>query len=369
MKYYLISGEASGDLHGSHLITALKKIDKEAEFRAWGGDLMEKEGAVIIKHYKELAYMGVWEVVLRLPKILKNISFCKSDILKYNPNIIIYIDFPGFNLRIAKWAKQYGYKNHYYISPSVWAWRESRVKQIKKNIESLYVILPFEKEYFEKKHQFPVYYVGHPLLDQLSVFKKNETFFKTHLINSKTPIVALLPGSRLQEIKKNLPVFIELASYFRKYQFIIACAPNINLQIYKSYLKNSSIKLLQGYTYDLLYYSSAAIVSSGTATLETALFNTPQLVCYKTDKITYWLGKKIIKLKYISLVNLILNKPAVVELIQDDFNLKNLVKNFSKLLKKNELKKISKNYELLKSKLGEKGASKKTAQLIFESLN
>lgn len=368
MKYYIISGEASGDLHGSKLIAALKKIDQNSEFRAWGGDLMEKEGAFIIKHYKNLAFMGVLEVILRIPKILKNIAFCKSDILKFNPDVIIYIDFPGFNLRIAKWAKQIGFKNHYYISPSVWAWRESRVKQIKKNIESLYVVLPFEKEFFEKKHKLLVNYVGHPLLDHFSLFKKNKNFFKIHSLNTKKPIVALLPGSRLQEIKKNLPLFIKLESHFKEYQFIIACAPNINLKLYLSYIKNSSIKLLSNHTYDLLYYSSAAIVTSGTATLETALFNTPQLVCYKTDKITYWLGKKFIKIKYISLVNLILNKPAVVELIQDDFNLNNLISCLNKLLKKNELKKINKNYKLLKSKLGGKGASKKTAQLIFASL-
>ena len=369
MKYYLISGEASGDLHGSKLIAELRNIDQKSEFRAWGGDLMEKEGAVIIKHYKNLAFMGIQEVILRMPKILKNIAFCKSDILKFNPDVIIYIDFPGFNLRIAKWAKQIGFKNHYYISPSVWAWRESRVKQIKKNIESLYVILPFEKEFFEKKHKFQVHYVGHPLLDHLSVFKKNRTFFKINLLNTKKPIVALLPGSRLQEIKKNLPIFIKLESCFKEYQFIIACAPNIYLDIYIRYTKNTSIKLLSGQTYDLLYHSSAAIVSSGTATLETAFFNTPQLVCYKTDKITYYLGKKFIKTKYISLVNLILNKPAITELIQDDFNLKNLVNSLNELLKKNELNKINKNYKLLKSKLGKKGASKKTAQLIFESLN
>ena len=368
MKYYIISGEASGDLHGSKLIAALKKIDQNSEFRAWGGDLMEKEGAFIIKHYKYLAFMGIWEVILRMPKILKNIAFCKNDILKFNPDIIIYIDFPDFNLRIAKWAKQNGFKNHYYISPSVWAWRESRVKQIKKNVESLYVVLPFEKEFFEKKHKFSVNYVGHPLLDHFSNFRKNKKFFKTHSLKTKKPIVALLPGSRLQEIKKSLPLFIRLESHFKEYQFIIACAPNINLKLYSRYIENSSIKLLSGHTYDLLYYSSAAIVTSGTATLETAFFNTPQLVCYKTDKITYWLGKKFVKIKYISLVNLILNKPAIIELIQDDFNLNNLIKCFNKLFEKNELKKINKNYELLKLKLGEKGASKKTAQLIFESL-
>ena len=368
MKYYIISGEASGDLQCSQLIHALKKLDSEGDFRAWGGDLMQKEGAVLVKHYRELAFMGFWEVVSHLPTILRNISFCKKDILRYMPDVIIYVDYPGFNLRIAKWAKNKGFKNHYYISPQVWAWKENRVKKIKETLDSLYVILPFEKNYFEQKHNFPVHYVGHPLIDQLSKYSRDPKFCEKNNLTPKKPIIALLPGSRLQEIRKMLPLFNKIAEKFKKFQFVVAGAPGIDPKEYIKFMKSNSLNFVHEKTYQLLLNSYAALVTSGTATLETALLNIPQLVCYKCSPITYWIGKKVIKLKYISLVNLILEKEAVVELIQNDCTYEKLVVELETLLQKNSLEKMNQNYIILKEKIGGSGASEKTAKLIFDSI-
>ena len=368
MKYYIISGEASGDLQCSQLIHALKKLDSEGDFRAWGGDLMQKEGAVLVKHYRELAFMGFWEVVSHLPTILRNISFCKKDILRYMPDVIIYVDYPGFNLRIAKWAKNKGFKNHYYISPQVWAWKENRIKQMKATLDSLYVILPFEKNYFEQKHNFPVHYVGHPLMDQLSKYSRDPKFCEKNNLTPKKPIIALLPGSRLQEIRKMLPIFNKIASKFKKFQFVVAGAPGIDPKQYSQFMKSNSLNFVHEKTYQLLLNSCAALVTSGTATLEAALLKIPQLVCYKCSPITYWIGKKVIKLKYISLVNLILEKEAVVELIQNDCTYEKLVVELETLLQKNSLEKMNQNYILLKEKIGGRGASEKTAKLIFDSI-
>lgn len=368
MKYYIISGEASGDLQCSQLIHALKNLDSEGDFRAWGGDLMQKEGAVLVKHYRELAFMGFWEVVSHLPTILKNISFCKKDILRYMPDVIIYVDYPGFNLRIAKWAKNRGFKNHYYISPQVWAWKENRIKQMKATLDSLYVILPFEKNYFEQKHNFPVHYVGHPLMDQLSKYSRDPKFCKKNNLTPKKPIIALLPGSRVQEIRKMLPLFNKIAAKFKKFQFVVAGAPGIDPKEYTKFMKSNSLNFVHEKTYQLLLNSCAALVTSGTATLETALLNIPQLVCYKCSPITYWIGKKVIKLKYISLVNLILEKEAVVELIQNDCTYEKLVVELETLLQKNSLEKMNQNYIILKEKIGGSGASEKTAKLIFNSI-
>lgn len=368
MKYYIISGEASGDLQCSQLIHALKNLDSEGDFRAWGGDLMQKEGAVLVKHYRELAFMGFWEVVSHLPTILKNISFCKKDILRYMPDVIIYVDYPGFNLRIAKWAKNRGFKNHYYISPQVWAWKENRIKQMKATLDSLYVILPFEKNYFEQKHNFPVHYVGHPLMDQLSKYSRDPKFCKKNNLTPKKPIIALLPGSRVQEIRKMLPLFNKIAAKFKKFQFVVAGAPGIDPKEYNKFMKSNSLNFVHEKTYQLLLNSCAALVTSGTATLETALLNIPQLVCYKCSPITYWIGKKVIKLKYISLVNLILEKEAVVELIQNDCTYEKLVVELETLLQKNSLEKMNQNYIILKEKIGGSGASEKTAKLIFNSI-
>jgi lipid-A-disaccharide synthase len=368
VKYYIISGEASGDLQCSQLIHALKNLDSEGDFRAWGGDLMQKEGAVLVKHYRELAFMGFWEVVSHLPTILKNISFCKKDILRYMPDVIIYVDYPGFNLRIAKWAKNKGFKNHYYISPQVWAWKENRIKQMKATLDSLYVILPFEKNYFEQKHNFPVHYVGHPLMDQLSKYSRDPKFCKKNNLTPKKPIIALLPGSRVQEIRKMLPLFNKIAAKFKKFQFVVAGAPGIDPKEYNKFMKSNSLNFVHEKTYQLLLNSCAALVTSGTATLETALLNIPQLVCYKCSPITYWIGKKVIKLKYISLVNLILEKEAVVELIQNDCTYEKLVVELETLLQKNSLEKMNQNYIILKEKIGGSGASEKTAKLIFNSI-
>jgi lipid-A-disaccharide synthase len=368
VKYYIISGEASGDLQCSQLIHALKNLDSEGDFRAWGGDLMQKEGAVLVKHYRELAFMGFWEVVSHLPTILKNISFCKKDILRYMPDVIIYVDYPGFNLRIAKWAKNRGFKNHYYISPQVWAWKENRIKQMKATLDSLYVILPFEKNFFEQKHNFPVHYVGHPLMDQLSKYSRDPKFCKKNNLTPKKPIIALLPGSRVQEIRKMLPLFNKIAAKFKKFQFVVAGAPGIDPKEYTKFIKSDSLNFVHEKTYQLLLNSCAALVTSGTATLETALLNIPQLVCYKCSPITYWIGKKVIKLKYISLVNLILEKEAVVELIQNDCTYEKLVVELETLLQKNSLEKMNQNYIILKEKIGGSGASEKTAKLIFNSI-
>ena len=369
MKYYLISGEASGDLHGSHLIKALKKVDTKATFRAWGGDLMEQEGAFLVKHYRELAFMGFWEVISHLPNILNNIAFCKKDIINYNPEVIIYIDYPGFNLRIAEWAKKRKFKNHYYISPQVWAWKENRVYNMKKNLDALYVILPFEKTFFEDKHQFSVHYVGHPLLDYIPKHSKNNSFCQDHAIVSGKPIIALLPGSRIQEINKMLPLFVRVAKYFSGHQFVIAGAPGIIRDQYNVFIDNTSMKIVYNSTYDLLQHSTAALVTSGTATLETALFGVPQLVCYRSSILSYWIAKRVIKLKFISLVNLILNRSAVIELIQDSLTEENLRYHLKSLLKTSSTKKIEKEYLELNSILGKGGASIKTAKLIFDKVS
>ncbi len=367
MKYYLISGEASGDLHGSYLIAALKKLDPKAEFRAWGGDLMEKEGAHLVKHFKELAFMGFWEVVRHLPTILTNIRLCKRDILQFQPDAIIYIDYPGFNLRIAEWAKSKNFKNHYYISPQVWAWKENRVRKIKQCIDALYVILPFEKPFFEEKHQFKVHFVGHPLMDYIPNHPKKNDFRTLHQLEKNKPLIALLPGSRLQEIRKMLPLFVPLAAKFHDYQFVIAAAPSISPSYYTQLIKNTPIEVVHGATYDLLQHSAAALVTSGTATLETALFQVPQIVCYKSSTLSYWIAKQILKLNYISLVNLILDREAVLELIQDACNQKRLEKELSRLLTSEENTQ-QQDHQQLTSLLGSGGVSDRTATLIYKAL-
>jgi len=370
MKYYIISGEASGDLHGANLMKALLEQDVNADFRFWGGDLMQQVGGTLVKHYKELAFMGFVEVLQNLRTITKNLSFCKKDIEAYNPDVIIYIDYPGFNLRIAKWAKQAGYKNHYYISPQIWAWKENRIQSIKRDIDAMYVILPFEKEFYEKKHQFPVHFVGHPLIDEISDRHQITDYeFRTQNGLSDKPIIALLPGSRKQEITKMLSVMLSVVDTYKNYQFVIAGAPGQDFEFYSQFIKKSNVHLLSNKTYDLLSVSTAALVTSGTATLETALFKVPQVVCYKGSWISYQIGKRVVNLKYISLVNLILNKEAVTELIQGDFNSKRLKKELDIILDSYERTKFFMNYYELEKKLGGKGASAQTARLIFNSLN
>ena len=364
MKYYIIAGEASGDLHGSNLIKELKKLDRNSSFRCWGGDLMNEQTNNLAKHHKDYSYMGFLEVFLNLYTIIKNISFCKSDILKYNPDIIIYIDFPGFNLRIAEWAKKNGFKNHYYISPQIWAWKESRIKLIKKVVDKMYVILPFEKKFYKEKHNFDVSFVGHPLMDEIS-----EDTSKLSQKISEDKTILLLPGSRDQEIKKLLPIMLSVVSEFEDYKFIIGAAPSQKLSIYQDYVKDSNVEIIQNKTYELLKNCTAAIVTSGTATLETALFKVPQIVCYKSSWTTYLIGKILLKnLNYISLVNLIANKLIVKELIQNACSKKNLIKELNIILEKEERAKIISNYNKLENSLGGRGASNKTAKIIYNYL-
>lgn len=369
MKYYIIAGEASGDLHGSKLMEALKEKDDKAQIRFWGGELMQQMGGVLVKHYKMLAFMGFWEVVTHLGTILKNIKFCKKDITDFQPDVIIYIDYPGFNLRIAKWAKQKGFKNHFYISPQVWAWKENRVHQMKKDLDALYVILPFEKDFFENKHQFKVEFVGHPLLDTLNQRNKSTDFLKQNQLSDKNNLIALLPGSRKQEIKKMLPVFLKVSKLFPKFQFVLAGAPGIDTEWYQKFFGGENVKIIQNKTHDLLLHARAALVSSGTATLETGLLNVPQVVCYRSSFLTYWIAKWLVKLKFISLVNLILDREVVKELIQGAFNVKEVEHHLKYALSDIGQKKLKEDYKELRGILGAGGASKKTAQLIIEALS
>jgi len=371
MKYYIIAGEASGDLHASNLMKSLLKLDKNAEFRFWGGDLMQNIGGTLVKHYRDLAYMGFVEVILNLSTILNNIKFCKKDLIKYQPDILILVDYPGFNMRIAEFAKQNKIKVHYYISPQIWAWKENRIKKIKRYVDQMYVILPFEKDFYEKKHHFPVHFVGHPLLDGIADRKQVniDGFIREQNLNQK-PIIALLPGSRKQEITKMLSIMIQMVPKFKDYQFVIAGAPSQDLKFYQQFTHQNNVSIVENKTYDLLSVSYAALVTSGTATLETALFKVPEVVCYKGNAISYQIGKRLVKnIKYISLVNLILNKEAVTELIQNDFNEKRLESELLHILEKKNREKVFYNYYELEQMLGGKGASEKTAKLIIETSN
>lgn len=369
MKYYIIAGEASGDLHGSNLMKALYNEDTNADIRFWGGDLMQNVGGTLVKHYRELAFMGFTEVVMNLRTILNNIKICKTDIEKFNPDVIIFIDYPGFNMRIAKWAKEKGIKTHYYISPQIWAWKESRIKDIKRDFDKLYVILPFEKDFYEVKHNFPVEFVGHPLIDAIHNRKSidSEVFRKENNLD-KRPIIAILPGSRKQEISKMLSVMLSVVDDFPEYQFVIAGAPSQEYSFYEQFLNGKNIEFISNKTYDLLSNSNAALVTSGTATLETALFKVPEVVCYKGGWISYQIAKRIITLKYISLVNLIMDEEVVTELIQEECNSKRIKVELAKILDENHRKQLLKKYDDLEQKLGGIGASDKTAQLIVGSL-
>ena len=370
MKYYIIAGEASGDLHGANLMKALFKEDPNATIRFWGGDLMEAVGGTSVKHYRELAFMGFIEVLFHLKTILNNISICKKDILNFNPDVIIFIDYPGFNLRIAKWAKEKKMKTHYYISPQIWAWKESRIKDIKRDVDKMYVILPFEKDFYEGKHQYKVEFVGHPLIDAIhnQTFLDEVIFRKENQLNQK-PIIAVLPGSRKQEITKMLSVMLSVVDDFLDYQFVIAGAPSQEFSFYESFIINENIKFVSNKTYDLLRIAKAALVTSGTATLETALFKVPEVVCYKGSWASYQIAKRIITLKYISLVNLIMDEEVVVELIQENCSKKQISKELKKIVNPEYQKIVIGKYDQLENKLGGKGASQKTAKLIVADLN
>ncbi|TAF70171.1 MAG: lipid-A-disaccharide synthase, partial [Flavobacterium sp.] len=351
MKYYIIAGEASGDLHGSNLMKSIYQEDSTAEIRFWGGDLMQKVGGTLVKHYRDLAFMGFAEVVMNLKTILNNIKICKTDILAFQPDVIVFIDYPGFNLRIAKWSKALGFKNHYYISPQIWAWKESRIKEIKRDIDKMYVILPFEKTFYEDKHHFPVSFVGHPLIDAIQAHPlvDDATFREENELND-LPIIALLPGSRKQEITKMLSVMLSVANDFKEYQFVIAGAPSQEYSFYQQFITSDNIKFLSNKTYDLLQHATAALVTSGTATLETALFKVPEVVCYKGNWISYQIAKRIITLKYISLVNLIMDKEVVTELIQDDCSTQRIKTELQKILDSENRKVLQENYTILEEK-------------------
>ena len=365
MKYYLIAGEASGDLHGSNLIKELQKLDPNAQIRFWGGDKMKATGATLAKHYKELAFMGFAEVIKNLPEILKNFKFCKNDIAAFQPDVIIFIDYPGFNLRMAKWAKENNYNTVFYISPQVWAWKEIRVKNIKKYIDKMLVILPFEKDFY-KKWNYEVEYVGHPLVKVTEDFKKEHPEIR---ISENT--IALLPGSRKQEIETKLPIMLHATKNFPDYRFIIGKAPSIDDDFYDGFIKDyHNVKVLSNDTYSLLMKSVAALVTSGTATLETALFGVPEIVCYKAGNISYQIAKRLVKLKFISLVNLIMNKEVVKELIQKDLTSEKITTHLKKVLFDLEKKQqLQRDYAALKLLLSQGGnASENAAKSIYSLL-
>lgn len=386
MKYYLISGEASGDLHGSNLVKQLYLADPSAVIRCWGGDLMQAAGATLVKHYRDLAFMGFAEVVKNLPTILKNIRFCKEDIRSYQPDVLVLIDYPGFNLRIAEWAKENGFKVVYYISPQVWAWKENRVKKMKQCIDKMLCILPFEKAYYHDKWNWEVDYVGHPLVE---VVEEKQSGVKSEKLKVKSqenegntgtvpyspftihhsPLIALLPGSRKQEIQKKLPIMLEVAKSFPDYQFVVAQAPGLEDDFYAPFMAAyQNVSAVRNQTYDLLLRSKAALVTSGTATLETALFGVPEVVCYKGSAISYQIAKRLIKIKYISLVNLIMDKEVVKELIQDALTTENLVTELSLLLNDTEKQKtLQADYRALKELLSAGGhASAQAARIICD---
>jgi len=377
MKYYIIAGEASGDLHGSNLIKELKKLDAEAAVRCWGGNMMQAAGAEVIKHYKDLAFMGFIEVVKNLPTILKNLKFCKEDIQNYQPDVLILIDYPGFNLRIAKWAKEQGFKVVYYISPQIWAWKEGRVKGIKKYVDKMLVILPFEKKFYQK-WDYKVEYIGHPLVQVIEDFAKAipQTIITSSIQKNddrgdgkeKQEVIALLPGSRKQEVSVKLPIMLEASKKFPHYRFIIAQAPSLQGEFYWGFIQyypNVEIAL-PGQNYALLSQAKAALVTSGTATLETALFGVPQVVCYKGSSVSYQIAKRLVKIKYISLVNLIMDKPVVKELIQHELTVQNIAQELDDILNNPErIKQIKTDYAALKKLLQQEGnASSRAAQEI-----
>lgn len=370
-KIYIIAGEASGDLHASNLMKSILSMDNSVDFRYWGGDNMQEVKGKPVKHIRELAFMGFIEVVANLKTILGNIQFCKKDILNYQPDAIVLVDYPGFNIRIAKWAKQKGIPVIYYISPQIWAWKQNRVHTLKKVVDKMLVILPFEQEFY-KKFGVEVTYVGHPLLDAIEQFKdkaEKVDLYEKHGLDER-PVIALLPGSRKQEVKVKLPIMLESLANFKDYQFVIAGAPALPFSFYEPFLsKQKNIHLIHGETYDLLSISTAALVTSGTATLETALFKVPEVVCYKGSSISYQIAKRLIKVGYISLVNLILDKEAVRELIQKECNSSQIEKELKEILPQgSKLEQVKKDYEDLIQVLGQGGASQVAAAEVMKVL-
>ncbi|HBS87621.1 MAG: lipid-A-disaccharide synthase [Bacteroidetes bacterium GWF2_38_335] len=371
MKYYVIAGEASGDLHGSNLMKNLRKKDPDSQFRCWGGDLMQEQGGEIVKHYRDLAFMGFIPVLLNIRTIFKNISFCKKDLLEYKPDVLILVDYPGFNLRIAEFAAKNNIKVFYYISPTVWAWHKSRIHKIRKYVTKLFVILPFEKDFY-KKHDMDVVFEGHPLLDAIEPELKKKLDFNNFIAENNLedkPMIALLAGSRKQEVKKMLPVMASLQEFYPGYQFVVAGVSALGKDFYDKILKDSPIKVLFAKTYEILRLSQAGLITSGTATLETALFDLPQAVCYKTGGLTFFIAKNLVDIKYISLVNLIMDKEVVTELIQDKMNKISVKTELDKLLfDENHRNTMLSEYKKLKEMLGGEGASERIAAKMHEIL-
>ena len=370
MKYYIIAGEASGDLHASNLMAEIKKLDPKAKFRAWGGDLMQKQGAELVKHYRHTAFMGFVEVAVNIRKVLGNIALCKKDIEEYHPDAVILVDYPGFNLRIAEFAHQRGFKVFYYISPQVWAWKRRRVRKIKKSVDKMLVILPFEEEFY-RKYGVNVTYVGNPLLDELAKFGtgNRSIFLRRNSLGEKREIIALLPGSRSQEVKRTLGAMLQVVPRFPDYQFVIAGVSSLDTHLYKKMIRNADVFLIENQTYELLQNASAAVVTSGTATLETALFSVPEVVCYKANWFSYLLAKWLIKVKYISLVNLVMGKEVVKELIQSDLTPDNIAAELEQLLHNGKRQRqLLEDYDELQDRLGNAGASEKAAVAIVEEL-
>lgn len=367
MRYYIIAGEASGDLHGANLMKALKNLDTKADFRFFGGDLMQAQGGTLVKHYADMAFMGFLEVLMNLRTVLKNISFCKQDVLAYQPDVLILVDFPGFNLKIADFAKKNNIKVYYYISPKVWAWNQKRVLKIKKVVDKMFCILPFEVDFY-KEWGMEVDYVGNPLLDAIAAFTPQNDFLTRHNLGDKK-IIALLPGSRKQELQYLLPDMLAVADKLPEYQFVIAGAPSFNQEHYNTFLNGRHIPVLFGATYDLLHHAHAALVTSGTATLETALFKVPEVVLYKGGKISIAIARMLVKIRFISLVNLIMDEEVVKELIQEDCNAEQILKELKPLLDGEKRALQLQQYQLLADKMGLPGASEKTAKLIHEYLN
>ena len=362
-KIFIIAGEVSGDLHGANLIKEINALSRNIEFIGWGGDRMEKEGMAILKHVRTLSFMGFLEVLLNLKTIIRNIKDCKNQIIASQPAALILIDFPGFNLRIAKWAKKHNIPVIYYISPQIWAWKESRIKAIRRDVSKMYCILPFEQQFYAK-FNVDVSYLGHPLLDEITEFRLCES---PKIIVSSKPILALLPGSRLQEVKRKLPLMIEASKSFSHYQVVVACSINVNEAYYRLYA-DDTVQLIFGKTYEILNQSSIALVTSGTATLETALFNVPQVVCYKSSPLSFAIAKLLVKIKYISLANLIMNKEVVSELIQGNCTVDNMVQQL-RLIEVDQPKRLEilHDYQNLATLLGQNGASKRVAEDILET--
>lgn len=370
MKYYIIAGEASGDLHGSNLMRALYASDSEAEIRFWGGDAMQEVGGTMVRHIRDLAYMGFIEVAMHLPTVLNNIRFCKRDIVQFQPDAIIYIDYPGFNLKIAKFAHGKGFRNFHYISPQLWAWKKGRIKTMRRDLDALYYILPFEQQFYAKNSFPQAQYVGHPLLDAVKQYEERHPL---HTTTNEQPVIALLPGSRKQELRRMLPPMLQLAKRHPEYRFVVAGMTLLGAHFYDKLMKgqqHANVEVRYDQTYDILSQSHAALVCSGTATLETALFGVPQVVCYRANGLSvaiarHFIGKNI---RYISLVNLIADQPIVTELIQNDFSETDLEKSLQEILDSDRRRQIADGYSQVRAMLKQDGASQRTAQNIIQQI-